>query len=151
MIAGTYAHRFSGYAVVQGIPCSVVGLGTMSIQPTGAVTGRQISSATQLEGDGAVIEVGEFDLIGSLTADTGGLWKATITFTQTGGNANGPQDQVLVGTFSLVPAGGVVDMYERLWLISTGATLMTSGSNPIPLGPADEVVSGEAVRIAPLS
>ena len=146
MIAGTYAHRFSGYAVVQGVPCCVAGLGIMSIAPTGAITGQQTSSATQLQGAGAAIEVAEYSLKGSVTAHSGGLSKATITFTQTGGNANGPKNQVEVGTFAIVPAGGVTDMDERFWLVSTGAKV-TGGSGSAS-GPADEVVSGEAVRIA---
>lgn len=142
-ISGIYAYRFSGFAVVEGIPCTVVGLGNMTIGADGSITGFQTSSATQLQGDGAEIEVATFSLKGTFAPKSGGgpnYYEATLDFHLTGGNGNGPSKQNLTGTFSIVAAGGIADPGERLWLISTGAT--TNGSD------ADEVVSGEAIRIA---
>jgi hypothetical protein len=121
----------------------------MTIGLKGGITGRQTSSATQLSGEGAVIEVCEFDMLGDVAEDAGGLWKADIVFTMTGGNGNGPPSQVMNTTFTLVPAGGVGDPTKRFWLISTGATDLTPGApkRTTSSGP-DEVVSGEAIRIA---
>ena len=145
-ISGTYAYRFSGFAVVEGIACSVVGIGTMDIDTSGNITGNQTSSATQLKGDAAVIEVGTYSLAGTVGAarkgSGAGALEATITFTMTWGNGNGPAKQTLKGTFSIVPCGGVADPGEKFWLISTGAREETQGVD------ADEVVSGEAIRIA---
>jgi hypothetical protein len=47
------------------------------------------------------------------------------------------------GTFNFVAAGP-----DKIWMISTGAERYTNGGKPLPGGvPADEIVSGEGVRI----
>ncbi len=145
MFDGTYAYRFGGFSVHRGVPHHVVGTGTMTMTwdasaRRGKVTdGLHVSTATQLTGDAAVLGTKAFKLTGSFVqAPAGGhIWIADIVFTSTDLNDAGTPNQVLDGSFAFVPAGDD----SRFWLISTGAKNETAHRK------ADEVVSGEAVRL----
>jgi hypothetical protein len=144
MFNGLYTYRFGGFSVNKGVPHHVVGVGTMVLKslagsgPGEIKAGTHVSTATQLTGD-AVLNTEAFTLTGTFTPSLLGanIWDATITFTSTDVDENGDPDEVLEGSFAFVPAGSD----DRFWLILTGATNETAGRV------ADEVVSGEAVRL----
>ncbi|WP_372784407.1 hypothetical protein [Phenylobacterium sp.] len=148
MLEGSYAYRFNGFAVDLAVPSYVIGVGTMTFGPGGSINGYHRSSGTQLGGGGSVMEVAEFTLTGTLglSAKPYGSQdlEAKITFTMIERRGGAPTHQILHGTFHFIPAGGVADPGERFWFISTGATHQTSGLA------ADEVISGEGVRMGPL-
>src|ERR1041384_6473377 len=115
MIHGTYAYRFTGFAVDMATPSYVIGLGQMSIDRDGAITGFHRSSGTQLTGGGSAIEVAEFSLKGQLEpAPNGeGPWDlhADIQFHMIPKEKRGPipSHQNLWGSFRFIPAGGPDD------------------------------------------
>ena len=138
MTPGTYAYRFSGSSVDEnGDAYHLVGVGVLVIAADNSITGEQSSSITRLDGQDAKLEKAHYTIKGNLTGgDVGQLGEATLQFSS-------PQ-QDLNGTFAFVAAGS-----DRMWLISTGA--MLTGPNGLPIRGArlpDEVVSGEAVRVA---
>jgi len=140
MNEGTYAYRFSGYAVKNNEPWQLVGIGTMTLKADNTITGFHTACSSPMEGFDAALQVGRFSLTGSYGPKKNGFGandlEASITFTQVE-TENGVPKQVLDGTFSLVPAGAA----DGFWLISTGAYNNTSRTNAV------EVVSGEAMRI----
>lgn len=142
-IQGLYAYRFSGFAVVQEKSFHVIGVGTMTASSDGRIRGQQSSTATKMVGAHAVLSFATYSMEGTWWATRGdgaNEYQASITFDQTGGNEHAPTNQHVEGNFRIVAAGGVADPGEHLWLISAGAT--TDGKE------SDEVISGEAVRIA---
>ncbi len=135
MRTGKYAYQFSGSAMSKGIHFHLVGVGIMTLESGGAISGRHTASLTPLQGMYAAIDVRRFNLVGHYGPRPGGddddVLEAQITFTELDNNNTA---QVLKAKFSLVPAGE-----NRFWMISTGAFNETSNLA------ADEVVSGEAV------
>lgn len=138
MTPGTYAYRFSGSTVdANGDPYALAGVGVLVLGADGSVSGQQNSSITKLDGFDAQLMYASYKIKGTYTGGAAGqIGQAELDFTS-------PQ-QNLRGTFDFVAAAD-----DRMWLISTGAVLIGPNGLPIPgARPPDEVVSGEAVRVA---
>ena len=132
MRAGRFSFKFSGFAVDgNDEQYYLVGLGVMDLLNGGKIAGKQTSTITKLEGLGSKLIVTYPALTGTYRFDADGTGSATITFTSL--------EQVLEGSFAFVTVGGD----DRFWMISTGAKIMSQQGIL-----ADEVVSGEAVRMA---
>ncbi len=130
MISGNFAYRFSGFSVDgNDEQYYLVGLGIMRLKDDGTVAGSQKSTITKLVGPGCKLQRSHDTLSGTYQFAADGMGDATITFTS--------PDQVLKGTFDFVSVDG-----DRFWLISTGAHILSQEGIR-----ADEVVSGEAVRM----
>jgi hypothetical protein len=131
-MVGAFSYRFSGFSMNGNtFPYHIVGLGLMNLNADGTLDGRQRSSITRLWGSGATLENAVFTLKGRYEFDDHGLGHAAVTFSS--------DDQELEGGFDFV----VADSVDRFWLISSGAAIVGPGSALM----ADEVVSGEAVRM----
>ena len=147
MIHGTYAYRFNGFAVDLAIPSSVIGVGTMILDANGKISGFHRASSTQLAGGGSTIGVAEFKLEGTLSPADRPYGPqdlaAEITFTMIHSYGGAPKEQVLLGRFHFIAAGGEKDPGERFWFISAGAEHLHTKAL------ADEVISGEGVRVGP--
>ena len=136
---GWYSFRFGGYAMSRAIPHHVVGIGRMRLATdaaTGkqAVTGDHVSAISRLAGSDAAFDNNRYTMVGTL-AEIGGYGVAQIRFSE---DSTTMDPQVLDARFHLLPAGD-----GRIWLISTSTRSVSSGN-----APADEVISGEAVRIS---
>jgi hypothetical protein len=131
--AGTFAYRFSGYSVLTGVTYRLAGLGCYQIDAQGNVTGTQRSSITALQTQGAKLQTGDYTVAGTMTMQSDGTGSATLTFTKTAGSG-----QAIQGEFNVMAAGSA----DRLWLVSSGGVVLGSSDD------ADELVDGEAVRIA---
>lgn len=130
-LCGDWAYRFTGFTVVQNTPCYLVGMGVLTLKADGSVTGKQTATITLLTGNSQSLIHRELEVTGAYTNN--GVWGSSeMTFLD--------QDEHEVGTFDIIH----VDP-DRFWMISTGAREMPGNT------PADEVNSGEAVRIRPLS
>ena len=130
MIAGTFAFRFSGFSVDgNDEQYYLVGVGIMQLHNDGSVSGSQRSTITKLVGSGCKLQRSHDTMAGTYQFAADGTGAATITFTSV--------DQVLEGTFDFVRVDA-----DRFWMISSGARIMSSEGIL-----ADEVVSGEAVRM----
>jgi len=134
-VAGSYAYRFSGFNMASNVLYHLLGLGQLRIREDGTLVGRQRSSSTALQGQGAEHKNGAYDLQGQITLESDGTGSARIRFTNTSGDGLD-----LIGEFYVLVAGTT----ERLWFISSGETLPTLGGIP-----ANELVSLEAVRMGP--
>jgi hypothetical protein len=133
VISGTYAFRFDGFTITSNILFRLLGLGQFRIDEDGTLVGRQRSSITALQGQGAKHQNGAYDLNGNVTLESDGTGSAKIKFTNTAGDGLD-----VIGDFYVVVAGTA----NRLWFISSGETLPSLGGVP-----ADELVSLEAVRM----
>lgn len=132
MTPGRFSFRFGGAAVDGNDQAyHLVGLGVLVLNPDGTVGGTQSSTITKLVGAGCQLVYTKNTLSGTFQFAGDGTGNATIVFT----SAN----EVLTGTFDFVLAPDE----NRFWMISTGAKI-TSMQGIL----ADEVVSGEAVRLA---
>jgi hypothetical protein len=131
-IAGRYAYRFDGFTVASNILYRLLGLGQFRIREDGTLVGRQRSSITALQGQGAKHQNGAYDLEGQVTLESDGTGSARIRFTSA--SVDGLD---LIGEFYVLVAGTA----ERLWFISSGETIPSLGI------PADELVSLEAIRM----
>lgn len=141
MLNGRYAFRFSGFSMSRGeIPCHLVGVGVMDMTPDGRLTGSHHSSSTALVGPGAKQRRAAYRLSGRYWSGRSDIWYASVRFyrwvkrddvTDTAGD--------MKGLFRFVAADG----YDRLWLISTGGEITSFGLD------VDEVISAEALRVAP--
>jgi hypothetical protein len=87
-----------------------------------------------LQGQGAKLTTGLYQLSGSITVGADGELKATIQFTRTGGTGQGLN---VDGEFFVMTTGA-----DRLWFISSGASVQGTDN------PAQELVNLEAVRMA---
>jgi hypothetical protein len=131
-LAGKYVFRFNGFSMAEDVPYYIVGVGKFALDENGGLTGSQKTSITLISGQGASLANNAYTLSGSWTMNSDGTGTAKIVFQSPA--------QTLTGTFDLVAAGG-----DRFWMISSGATVAPQGGE---LGyTADEVVSGEAVKI----
>jgi hypothetical protein len=126
-LAGDWAYRFSGFTIMENTPCYLVGMGVLTLAANGTVKGKQTASITPLTGTGQQLMHRELEVSGTYSGD--GVWGSSkLTFTD--------QDENEVGTFDILHVEP-----DRFWMISTGAKQMPGAT------PADEVNSGEAVRI----
>jgi hypothetical protein len=130
-MAGDWAYRFTGFTIMQQTPCYLVGMGTLTLSADGALKGKQSATITPLTGGGQALMHRTLDVSGTYSSD--GVWGSSkLTFLD--------QDEHEVGTFDIIH----IDQ-DRFWMISTGAQEMPGKT------PADEVNSGEAVRIRSVS
>jgi hypothetical protein len=133
-LAGTFAFKFSGYAMAQSRPFFLTGLGRFQIDANGILTGAQRSAIMPIQGQDVKLATGAYQLKGTVNVRSDGSGEARILFTNTGvGGLN------VDGQFYVLLAGNV----DRLWLISSGGVVPETGV------PATELVNLEAVRVAP--
>ena len=132
-IIGKYAYHFNGYTMLNNIRYNLVGVGSLEIGKHGKISGRHRSSITPLQGQKAQLQTGVYNLKGDIKLDRTGMGDATIHFKKARG------DGVDVDGKFFVQIAGTPD---RLWFISSGATLPQSKGIA-----ADELVTLEAVRM----
>jgi hypothetical protein len=120
--------------MLYNIRYNLVGVGLLQIQKNGKITGRHRSSLTPLQGQEAELKTGVYDLQGDIKLQSSGTGDATIHFKKVRGHGVDVD-----GNFFVQVAGSA----DRLWFISSGATL--PNSNGIA---SDELVTLEAVRMA---
>lgn len=132
-LAGRFAFRFSGFAMRNNILYNLAGVGQFEIDAEGNLLGNHRSSLSPLQGQGAYLHAGNYDLDGDISLSGDGVTGyAKIFFKDKTGKGRD-----LEGEFYVAAAGSA----DRLWLVSSRAE--------IPTGmPADELVSMEAIRIA---
>ena len=133
-LVGKYAYRFNGYVMAYNIRYYSVGVGLFEIHGHGQISGRHRSSLSPLQGQQACLTTGVYDLKGTIKVDRSGTGDAGIRFTKVSG-----EGQDVDGKFFVQVAGSA----DRLWFISSGATLPNSKGVE-----ADELVTLEAVRMA---
>lgn len=139
-LAGDWAYRFSGFTIMDGAPCYLVGMGVLNLSPDGKVTGKQSASITPLTGSKLALLNRVMDLSGTYSNEDGAWSKATLRFLDPG-----KEDER--GTFDIIQVDA-----DRFWMISTGAKQLNPNSpGDGKSSPADEVNSGEAVRIRSVS
>lgn len=134
-LAGRFVYKFEGNAVRNNVAHRICGIGQFRLDATGHLVGSHTSSGTPLQGTvkGGVL-VGTYQLKGTMLLDAGeNLGDARIFFT----TSEARMDSV-DGRFRFA----VVGTPDRLWLMSTGATIIGQA------GPVDiaELVIIEAVR-----
>jgi hypothetical protein len=134
-LAGTFAYKFNGYAMLphRPGPFFLAGLGKFQIDASGNVTGAHRSTFTSIQGMGATLKTGAYKLSGTLNVTNDGNGEADILFSKTSGDGNNVKGQFYVLTFG---------HGERLWMISSGGVV------PETHEAADELVTLEAVRVA---
>jgi hypothetical protein len=139
-LAGLYAYRFNGFAISNNILHNLVGVGQFEIKRNGALSGHHKSSITAMQGS-AKLHTGSYDLTGtiSLPANGKGMGSASVKFKKKTGTGLDVD-----GKFHLQVAGPA----DRLWLISSGATLPQRPNKDGSPMQADELVTIEAIRIA---
>lgn len=135
---GKYSFRFGGYAMSAAIQHHLVGVGWMRLAPAPhdgeqTIEGEHISAIQQLDGSSPEFESNRYSLKGAMTVKNN-FAVAAIRFQE---DPSAMDPQVLDAVFHLVPAGP-----DRMWLISTSTWIVSSGN-----ALADEIVSGEAIRI----
>jgi hypothetical protein len=134
MLTGKYAFKFSGFSRNNAkTPHHIVGLGVMEIFADKTIKGSQRTSMWTLTGEESHALTARFTLTGDHGLNEDQTGHANLVFTSV------DPPQVLVASFDFV----AVDGGQRLWLISTGAENSSLGDDP-----ADEIVSGEAVRLS---
>lgn len=132
-LAGRFDFRFSGYAMAQDRPFHLTGLGQFEIKADGALTGEQRSAIMAIQGQGAAVSTGAYDLTGTIRVGDGNNLEASIFYK----NTKIPGWD-LTGQFFVVSAENT----DRLWFISAGAKKPDGSS-------AEELVSLEALRRKP--
>ncbi|MGD9884658.1 MAG: hypothetical protein AB7I59_30430 [Geminicoccaceae bacterium] len=137
-IVGTFAYRFNGYAVTQDKPFYLLGIGQLSIDSSGKITGDHQSSSTALQGQDATVMTGEYTLTGQMTLQSNGGGGAAILFQKKSG-----QGLDVLGEFFVRLAGNV----DQFWMMSSKALAVNSKEGEI-IGEAVELASLEAVRLA---
>jgi hypothetical protein len=131
-LAGTFAFKFTGYAVKDRIPYRLTGLGQFQIDDKGNLTGMQRSAITALQGLDAELRTSVYQLSGTISIANDGTGTASIRFT-----AITPNRLNLQGEFFVLLPGSV----DRIWMISSGSVI------PEGKEPADELVNLEAIRM----
>jgi hypothetical protein len=139
-LAGTFAYRFNGYAIKQDRPFYLLGVGQLTIDRQGNITGEHQSAATAIEGQDATVMTGKYTLNGMMSVASNGAGEAGIFFNKADG-----QGKSVVGGFYVQVAGDV----DRIWMMSSKAIDLD------PVAPpngkpreAVELCSLEAVRMA---
>jgi hypothetical protein len=130
-IAGRYAFRFNGFTMANDRLYYLSGIGFLSLAKDGKLEGQQKSSITAIQGQGAALQHSSFKLKGTYTLRSDGTGTARIDFIAPSGEIN------VTGDFDLLMAGTI----DRFWLVSSGATAPGGA-------PADELTSGEAIRVS---
>jgi hypothetical protein len=131
-VAGRFAYRFSGYAMPTARPYFLTGLGHFQIDPNGNLTGTHRSAIMPIQGQGAKLANGAYELTGTISIRSDRTGDASILFTKTEGGGLNVQ-----GKFYVLVAENV----DRLWMISSGAVVPETGAQ------AEELVTLEAVRV----
>jgi hypothetical protein len=132
-IVGKYAYRFNGYSMVNNIRYNLAGVGLLQIRNNGKISGRHQSAITPVQGQQAELSTGAYELKGDIKLGADGAGQAEIYFKKTRGDGDDVD-----GKFFVQVAGSP----DRLWFISSGATLPKSKGTS-----ADELVTLEAVRM----
>jgi len=139
-LAGTFAYRFNGYAIKRAQPFYLVGVGQLTIDRRGNITGEHQSSATAMEGQDATVMTGKYTLNGMMSVASDGAGEAGIFFNKADG-----QGKSVVGGFHVQVAGDV----NRIWMISSRAIDLDQVAPPDGKPrEAVELCSLEAVRMA---
>jgi hypothetical protein len=134
VLAGKFAFKFSGFALLQARPFYLTGLGHLEIDEHGNLTGAQQAAVMAIQGLDANFQTGAYALEGKIEVnEDDGTGKAKILFTKKSG-----EGKDVDGHFHVQLAGNA----DRFWLISTGATEPKTGE------PAYELVNAEAVRVS---
>ena len=139
-LAGDWAYRFSGFTIIDGTQCYLVGMGVLALSADGKITGKQSATITALTGTDQKLLNRVMELSGTYSSE--GVWgKATLRFLKPG-----VEDER--GTFDIIQVDA-----DRFWMISTGAKQLDPNSIPdlSKASLADEINSGEAVRIRSVS
>lgn len=137
--AGAYAYRFSGYAMKKRNQHHLVGVGALKIRADSTITGRHRAALLPLVGSNPTVQKGLYKIGGTLKEIGEQDLEADMMFTRLPWDATDDTfEQKIRGVFSLVPAGDP----GRFWMISTYTY------NETEKEVAEEVVSGEAIRIA---
>jgi hypothetical protein len=137
-IAGTFAYRFNGYAMTQDRPFYLLGIGQLSIDTYGKITGDHQSASTAIQGQDATVMTGEYTLTGQMTLQSNGAGGASILFEKKSG-----QGLNVLGLFFVRLAGNV----DQFWMMSSKALAVNSQEGKF-MGEAVELASLEAVRLA---
>lgn len=129
---GRYAYRFGGFSMHpdEEHPFAVVGLGLITVQDGGGIEGFHQATSTVLADFDAKPTIRRYDVVGHVAPMEAEMHKASITFTS--------PEQIMEGDLVLTPAGP-----DRFWLISQKAKILPGGRA------ADEVISGELIRLGP--
>ena len=135
-IAGTFAYRFSGYAIVQSQSWWLTGVGRFDIDADGILEGAHHSAIMALKGAQANVSNSGYKLKGDITMKSDGSGNATIEFTNTTGTGLN-----LRAEFHVMLGGDT----DHLWFISGNAEV--PGVDNKPDRPAHESVTLEAVRL----
>jgi hypothetical protein len=135
-LAGRFAYKFSGYAVLQMRSWWLMGLGTLEIGQDGKVKGAQRSTIMPTEGQGIDLIKGAWDLQGTIRVQSDATGHASIRFSRT--TAKG-ETRLLDGEFFVL-----VPEVNRFWMISTEVIIINPG---VPIRKAHESVEVEAIRI----
>jgi hypothetical protein len=132
-LMGTFAYKFSGFALLQTRPFFLTGLGHFQIDAAGHLTGAHPAAIMAIQGQDSEFDTTSYTLRGTINLKADGTGEANIRFTSTGdGKGKNVDDK-----FSVVLAGNA----DRLWLISTDPRVPETGER------ANELVNIEAVRI----
>jgi hypothetical protein len=136
-LAGTFSYRFNGYAMTQDRPFYLLGVGQLSLDAQGKITGDHQSATTAIEGQEATVMTGEYTLYGQMTLSKNGAGLAEIFFTKKAGEGLN-----VLGKFFVQVAGNV----DHFWMISSKAFTfkLTTGQFG---DEAVELASLEAVRL----
>jgi hypothetical protein len=137
-IAGTFAYRFNGYAMTQDRPFYILGVGQLTIDTYGKITGDHQSATTAIQGQDATVMTGEYTLTGQMTLTSSGAGGASILFERKSG-----QGLNVLGNFFVQLAGDV----DHFWMMSSKALTVNSEEAKFT-GEAVELASLEAVRMA---
>ncbi len=137
-IAGTFAYRFNGYAMTQDRPFYLLGIGQLSIDTYGKITGNHQSASTAIQGQDATVMTGGYSLTGQMTLASNGEGGASILFERKSG-----QGLNVLGNFFVQLAGNV----DQFWMMSSKALAVNSTEGKF-MGEAVELASLEAVRMA---
>jgi hypothetical protein len=137
-LAGTFAFRFKGYAITQQRPFYLLGIGQLTIDRQGSITGEHHSAATAMGGQDATVMDGDYTLSGIMSVASSGAGQAGIFFTKSAGDGKN-----VAGGFYVQVAGNL----DRFWMMSSKAVKLDNPPDH-ELHEAIELVSLEAVRIA---
>ena len=132
-LTGTYAFRFSGYAMPSNRPYYLAGLGRFQIDANGNLSGKHRSAIMPIQGMEAKLTTGFYDLNGTIEVGPDGSGQASILFTRTGGTGSGLN---VKGDFHVQVAE------KQMWLVSAGGIVPETGAR------AEELVNLEAIRLA---
>ena len=134
-LAGHFVYKFEGNAVRNNVAHRICGIGQFTLDGAGRLVGSHTSSGTPLQGsvkNGVLVST--YQIAGTLLLDpASNLGEARIAFT-----SDNPGMDSVAGRFRVAVAGAP----ERLWLMSTGATII---GKPAPNDIAELVII-EAVR-----